>query len=158
MAKPKKKESATERKVVARNRRARHDYEFLETLEAGLVLRGSEVKTLREGRGSIAEAYARIERSEAWLVGAHIPEYEQATYNNHTTRRRRKLLLNRREIAKWEKKVTQQGLTLVPVEIYFGERGYAKITLALARGKKEHDKRETIKKRDSDREMRRFKR
>ena len=142
------------RRVVARNRKARHEYEILETFEAGLVLKGPEVKSLRDNKVSFQDAFARIEQGEVWLHSLHISPYEQASRWNEDPVRPRKLLLNRGEIRKLVGKVEEKGLTLIPLEIYF-RRGYAKVTLALARGKKLYDKREKMKKRTQDREARR---
>ena len=142
------------RRVVARNRKARHEYEILETFEAGLVLKGPEVKSLRDSKVSFQDAFARIEQGEVWLHSLHISPYEQASRWNEDPVRPRKLLLNRGEIRKLVGKVEEKGLTLIPLEIYF-RRGYAKVTLALARGKKLYDKREKMKKRTQDREARR---
>ena len=135
-------------KVVAENRRARFDYFVDDRMEAGIALTGTEVKALRQGEGSIAESYATINDEEVWLINSHIPEYSHGNRLNHEPRRQRKLLLKGREIAKLHGAVTRQGLTLVPLSIYFNSRGRAKVELALARGKKVHDKRETIKDRD----------
>jgi SsrA-binding protein len=135
------------------NRRARHDYDVLETFEAGLVLTGSEVKSLRAGGGSIAEAYARVVDDEVWLEGANLPTYAQASYNNHEPLRRRKLLLHRREIHELRKGLERRGLTVVPLKLYFDERGRAKLLIALARGRKRHDKRAASAERDARREM-----
>jgi SsrA-binding protein len=143
-------------KVVAENRRARFDYFFEDRLEAGLELRGTEVKALRGGEGSIAESYAAVEGEEVWLINSHIPEYSHGNRMNHEPRRRRKLLLKGREIAKLHGAITRQGLTLVPLSIYFNSNGRAKVELAVARGKKAHDKRETIKERDWKREQSRL--
>ncbi len=140
-------------KVVAENRRARFDYFVEERLEAGLELRGTEVKALRGGEGSIAESYATVEGEEVWLINSHIPEYSHGNRMNHEPRRRRKLLLKGREIAKLQGAITRQGLTLVPLSIYFNSNGRAKVELAVARGKKAHDKRDTIKERDWKREQ-----
>ncbi|NJD19721.1 MAG: SsrA-binding protein SmpB [Gemmatimonadetes bacterium] len=142
------------RKVVARNRKARHEYEILETFEAGMALKGPEVKSLREGKASFQDSYATVERGEVWLHSLHISPYEQANRFNEDPLRVRKLLLNRHEIRRLEGKVEERGLTLVPLEIYF-LRGRAKVQLALARGKKLHDKREALKQRQLDREARR---
>lgn len=140
-------------KIAAENRRARFDYEIGETFEAGLVLTGTEVKSLRTGKATIAESYAEVDKSgEVFLVNSNIPEYLQANRFNHPPKRPRKLLLNAREIAKIAKAVEREGMTLVPLKIYFNAKGRAKILLALARGKKLHDKRETEKKRDWNRE------
>jgi SsrA-binding protein len=138
---------------MLQNRRARHDYEILETFEAGLVLRGSEVKSLRGAGGSIAEAYAKVEGGEVWLEGATIPSYPQASYNDHEPLRRRKLLLHAREIAELRRGLERKGLTVVPLELYFDARGRAKLKIALARGRKRHDKRAAASERDAKREM-----
>jgi len=137
------------------NRRARHDYEVLETFEAGMALTGSEVKSLRAGGGSIAEAYARVEGGEVWLEGANFPTYAQASYNNHEPLRRRKLLLHRSEIVALRKGLERRGLTVVPLKLYFDERGRAKLLIGLARGRKRHDKRAVVAERDARREMER---
>ena len=143
-------------KVVAENRRARFDYFIEDKFEAGIELVGTEVKALRHGEGSIAESYAAVEGDEIWLINSHIPEYSHGNRLNHQPRRQRKLLLNKREIAKLNGAITRQGLTLVPLSIYFNGRGRAKVELALARGKKVHDKRETVKQRDWKREQQRL--
>ena len=143
-------------KIVAENRRARFDYFVEERLEAGIQLTGTEVKSLRVGEGSIAESYAAVEGEEIWLINSHIPEYSHGNRLNHSPRRPRKLLLKGREIAKLNGAVTRQGLTLVPLSIYFNGRGKAKVELAIARGKKMHDKRETIKERDWKRDQARL--
>jgi SsrA-binding protein len=140
-------------KVVAENRRARYDYFVEERLEAGIELQGTEVKALRFGEGSIAESYAAVEGDEVWLINSHIPEYSHGNRMNHEPRRRRKLLLKGREIGRLQGAVARQGLTLVPLSIYFNSAGRAKVELAVARGKKAHDKRETIKERDWKREQ-----
>jgi len=142
------------RKVVARNRKARHEYEILETFEAGMVLRGPEVKSLREGKASFQDAFARVEGGEVWLHSLHISPYEQANRFNEDPLRVRKLLLNRHEIRRLIGKVEEKGLTLIPLEIYF-KRGNAKVELGLARGKKLHDKRDALKNKQLDREARR---
>ena len=144
------------KKVVAENRRARFDYFVDDRVEAGIALTGTEVKSLRHGEGSIAESYATVEGEEVWLINSHIPEYSHGNRMNHEPRRKRKLLLNKREIAKLHGAVTRQGLTLVPLSLYFNGRGRAKVELALARGKKAHDKRETVKERDWKREQQRL--
>jgi len=143
-------------KVVAENRRARYDYFVEERFEAGIQLAGTEVKALRQGEGSIAESYATVEGEEVWLINSHIPEYSHGNRMNHEPKRPRKLLLKNREIAKLHGAVAREGLTLVPLSIYFNGRGRAKVELALARGKKVHDKRETIKERDWKREQQRL--
>ena len=139
------------RKIVAQNRKARHDYAIEDTYEAGLVLQGTEVKSLREGRASLVDGFVDIDRGEAWLHGVHIPEYTQGTWTNHSARRKRKLLLNRDEIDKIERRVNEKGLTVVPLALYFLD-GRAKVEIALAKGKKSYDKRHSIAKRDAERE------
>jgi SsrA-binding protein len=140
-------------KVVAENRRARFNYEISDTYEAGIALTGSEVKSLRSGKATIAESYADTKGGELWLVNANIPEYLQAgPFNNHAPKRPRRLLLHQREIDRLATGVEREGMTIVPLKLYFNERGRAKVELALARGKKLHDKRETLKKRSWDRE------
>jgi SsrA-binding protein len=146
------KEQERALKVVAQNRRARFNYEIGETFEAGLALTGSEVKSLRQGKATIAESYADARGGEIWLVNANIPEYLQAGRFNHPPKRPRKLLLHQRQINKLMGAVEREGMTLVPLRLYFNEKGRAKLELALARGKKLHDKRETEKKRSWDRE------
>jgi SsrA-binding protein len=143
-------------KVVAENRRARFDYFVEDRMEAGIALTGTEVKSLRFGEGSIAESYAAVEGEEVWLINSHIPEYSHGNRLNHQPSRARKLLLKKREIDKLNGAVTRQGLTLVPLSLYFNPGGRAKVELALARGKKAHDKRETIKERDWNREKQRL--
>ena len=155
MARP-KPATFDKQKTVAENRRARFDYFIEDKFEAGIELTGTEVKSLRSGEGSIAESYATVEGDEVWLINSHIPEYSHGNRLNHQPRRQRKLLLRAREIAKLNGAITRQGLTLVPLSIYFNPRGKAKVELALARGKKEHDKRETIKERDWKREQQRL--
>lgn len=140
-------------KIVAENRRARYDYFVEERLEAGIELQGTEVKALRTGEGSIAESYATVDGDEIFLINSSIPQYGAGSWMNHEPRRRRKLLLRAREIARLQGAVTRQGLTLVPLSIYFNGKGRAKVELAVARGKKVHDKRETIKERDWKREQ-----
>lgn len=140
-------------KVVAENRRARYDYFVEERFEAGIALQGTEVKALRNGEGSIAESYATVEGEEVVLINSHIPEYKNGSWMNHEPRRKRRLLLRKREIGKLMGAIQRQGLTLVPLSIYFNGRGKAKVELALARGKKNHDKRDTIKERDWKREQ-----
>ncbi len=143
---------------MAQNRRARHEYDIIETLECGVVLVGSEVKSLRNGKVSLEEAYGRVKGEEVWLIGCDIPEYVQANRFNHDPRRPRKLLMHRREIHKFASKAYEQGLTLVPLKLYF-KKGRAKVLMAVCRGRKLHDKREKLKKdsvrRDIERAMRR---
>jgi SsrA-binding protein len=144
------------RKVVADNRRARFNYEIGETVEAGIVLTGTEVKSLRQARANIAESYADARDGELWLINANIPEYQQAGRFNHAPKRPRKLLLHKRQIAKLANAVEREGMTIVPLKLYFNEKGRAKVELAVARGKKLHDKRETEKKRTWQRERSRL--
>ena len=140
-------------KVVAENRKARFNYEIGDTFEAGIALTGSEVKSLRSGKATIAESYADARGGELWLVNANIPEYLQAgPFNNHAPKRPRRLLLHQREIERLAGAVEREGMTIVPLKLYFNERGRAKVEIAVARGKKLHDKRETLKKRSWDRE------
>ncbi len=139
-------------KVVAENRKARFNYAIEDTLEAGLVLTGTEVKSIRTGKATIAESYADSRGGEIWLVNANIPEYLQANRFNHEPRRDRKLLLHKRQVNKLIGAVEREGMTLIPLKLYFNEQGRAKLELALAKGKKLHDKRETEKKRDWTRE------
>jgi SsrA-binding protein len=138
-------------KVVASNRKARHDYHIEDVYEAGLVLTGTEVKSLRAGRASLVDGYGNIENGEAWLENVHIPEYVQGTWTNHSTRRRRKLLLNRVEIDKLSGKIKESGFTLIPLSIYFKD-GNAKVEIALAKGKREYDKRQTLREQQDTRE------
>lgn len=140
------------RKVVASNRKARHDYTILDTYEAGMALTGTEVKSLRAGRASLVDAFGQENNGEIFLYGMHIPEYTQGTWTNHEPRRTRKLLLNRDEIQKLVGKVREEGLTLVPLQVYF-HNGYAKVELGLARGKRLYDKRQDLAKRDAQREI-----
>lgn len=138
---------------ICRNKRAFHEYEVFDTLECGLVLTGTEVKSLRDGAGGIDDAYAKIEDGELWLIGSDIPEYSMGNRLNHKPKRRRKLLVHRREIAKFAGKASQQGFTLIPLKMYF-KQGRAKVEIAVARGKKLYDKRETKKKAEAAREIR----
>ncbi|MFI7616470.1 SsrA-binding protein SmpB [Nonomuraea terrae] len=142
----------TGRKIVAQNKRARHDYHLEDTIEAGLVLQGTEVKSLREGRASLVDGYAMIDGNEAWLHNVHIPEYAQGTWTNHAARRKRKLLLHRKEIEKLAAKTKEGGLTIVPLALYFKD-GRAKIEIAVARGKKDWDKRQSLAEQQAKREM-----
>jgi SsrA-binding protein len=158
-AKPAAKAKEPEVRLVAENRKARFRFEILDSLECGIALVGSEVKSLRDGKLSLEEAYARVKEDEVWLVGADIAEYKQASIWNHIPKRPRKLLMKREEIRKFAGLAHEKGLTLVPLKVYFTGRGVAKVLLGLCRGKKLHDKRETMKKadakRDIDRAMRR---
>ena len=144
------------KKIVAENRRARFEYFIEDVYEAGLALTGTEVKSLRFGEGSIAESYAEVKDEQVWLVNANIPEFSHGNRFNHSPKRPRKLLLHAREIGKLHGAVAREGMTLVPLSIYFNGRGRAKVELALAKGKKAHDKRETIKERDWKREQQRL--
>lgn len=137
-----------------KNRKARHEYAVEETYEAGIVLRGSEVKSLRQGKASLKEAFAYLKDGEVWLRDMYIKPYEQASYNNHNDRRERKLLLNKREIRELDKAISQKGYTIVPLKLYF-KKGYAKVLIGIAKGKKKYDKREDIKERDTKRELER---
>ncbi|PXY32566.1 SsrA-binding protein SmpB [Prauserella muralis] len=140
------------RKVIASNRRARHDYSILDTYEAGVVLVGTEVKSLRDGKASLADAFATVDDGEVFLRGLHIPEYARGTWTNHTPRRTRKLLLHRGEIEKLIGKTKEGGVSLVPLSLYFKD-GKVKVELALAKGKKAYDKRQALAKRDAEREV-----
>ncbi|MFI6028779.1 SsrA-binding protein SmpB [Amycolatopsis magusensis] len=140
-------------KVIVSNRKARHDYSILDTYEAGLVLVGTEVKSLREGKASLADAFATVDDGEVWLRNVHIPEYVQGTWTNHMPRRTRKMLLHKGEIEKLIGKTKESGLSLVPLSMYFKD-GKVKVELALAKGKKAWDKRQDLAKRDADREVR----
>ena len=140
------------KKIIASNRRARHEYTIEDVVEAGLVLTGTEVKSLRAGRANLSDGFGQITDSEAWLHGVHIPQYTQGTWTNHEPRRTRKLLLHRREIDKLASSIREQGLTLVPLSLYFRD-GKVKIELGLARGKRTYDKRHELAKRDAAREV-----
>ncbi|MDH2445269.1 SsrA-binding protein SmpB [Amnibacterium sp. CER49] len=142
------------RRLVASNRRARHDYTIEDTVEAGLVLTGTEVKSLRQGRASLIDGYAFIEHGEAYLDAVHIPEYNQGTWTNHPPRRTRKLLLHKQQILKLSSRVKEGGYTLVPLSLYFSD-GKAKVELAVAKGKREYDKRQTLRERQDRREAER---
>jgi SsrA-binding protein len=152
MAMPKKKESMNGR-LIADNRKARHNYEFIDTMEAGLQLFGTEVKSLRNGKANIAESYATEEDGELWLINSYIPEYLEANRFNHNPRRRRKLLLHRKEMSRLISAVQRDGMTIVPNRLYFNDRGIAKLQIALAKGRKAHDKRDASKERDWKREQ-----
>ena len=152
------KKKGPRREVVASHPRARFHYEIIETFEAGIVLVGSEVKALRAGKAQLQEAYAKFKGTELWLVKAHFPEYSHGGYANHEPARSRKLLLHKTELAKMHAKVSQKGLTLVPLTLYFNEDGLAKLELALARGRKIYDKREAIRSREARENIRRVSR
>jgi SsrA-binding protein len=139
------------RKMIAQNRKARHDYHVEDTWEAGLVLLGTEVKSLRQGRATLVDGFAEVDAHEVWLHGVHIPEYTQGTWTNHASRRRRKLLLNKSEIAKIERKIGDKGYTLIPLSLYFKD-GRAKVEIGLAKGKKSYDKRHALADRQAERE------
>jgi len=142
-------------KIITTNKKAFHDYQILEKLEAGLVLTGSEVKSLRQGRCNIKDSYARIMNGEAWLIGLNISSYADASYHDHEPERRRKLLLHKDEIKRLHRKVQEKGFTLIPLRLYF-KRGVAKVEIGLATGKREYDKRQDITKRDQERELKRM--
>ncbi|MDR3070828.1 MAG: SsrA-binding protein SmpB [Propionibacteriaceae bacterium] len=142
------------RKLVAQNKKARHDYNILDHFEAGIVLVGTEVKSLRAGHASLVDSFATVDDGEVWLRNANIPEYTYGTWRNHESKRKRKLLLHKKEIAKLERESAQGGRTIIPLSIYFSD-GYAKIEIALATGKREWDKRETLRERDANREAQR---
>jgi SsrA-binding protein len=135
------------------NKRARFEYQFLDSLEAGIMLSGTEVKAVRGGKVNLTDAYCLFEKNELFIRNLHIPEYENGTYFNHDARRTRKLLLQRKELKKWERRVSEKGLTIVPYKMYFTDKGFVKIEIILGRGKKEFDKREAIKEKDNRREM-----
>ena len=155
MAKPAKKPLESTSKDVAVNRKAFHDYEILERVDAGIALTGSEIKSVRSGKVSLQEAYARPNKGEIWLVGAHIAEYRPASYNGHDPRRSRRLLLHKAQIREIEHEVEAKGLTLVPLKVFLNKRGIAKVELGLAKGRRQYDKRAVIAKRDADREVER---
>jgi len=148
-----KTEREAAQRVIAENRKARHDYHVLETWEAGVVLLGTEVKAIREGRVNLRDSYARADRGEVWLLNVHISPYSHTGYAHHDEKRQRKLLLHEHEIRKIIGRVAEKGLTLVPLEMYF-KKGRVKVLLGLAKGKQAHDKRETIRRREVDRETR----
>jgi SsrA-binding protein len=144
----------TGRKLIAQNKKARHDYLIIDTYECGLVLTGTEVKSLRQGRASLTDGFVQIDQHEAWLHNVHVPEYTQGTWTNHSARRKRKLLMHRLEIDKLESKSNESGHTIVPLALYFKD-GRAKIEIALAKGKKEYDKRQTLREKQDLRETNR---
>ncbi|MFD9793270.1 SsrA-binding protein SmpB [Streptomyces sp. NPDC059070] len=154
MAKAKDKDKGDGRKIVAQNKKARHDYLIITTYECGLVLTGTEVKSLRQGRASLVDGFVQIDGGEAWLHNVHVPEYAQGTWTNHSARRKRKLLLHRAEIDKLESKSQESGHTIVPLVLYFKD-GRAKVEIALAKGKKEYDKRQTLREKQDTRETNR---
>ncbi|QGV80357.1 SsrA-binding protein SmpB [Streptomyces ficellus] len=148
------KEKNTGRKLIAQNKKARHDYTIIDTYECGLVLTGTEVKSLRQGRASLVDGFVQIDGNEAWLHNVHVPEYAQGTWTNHSARRKRKLLMHRVEIDKLESKSQETGHTIVPLSLYFKD-GRAKVEIALAKGKKEYDKRQTLREKQDRREAER---
>lgn len=149
---------ALQKNVQIKNRKAKFEYEFLDTYDAGIVLRGTEIKAIREGKASIAESFCEFnDRSELFVINMTIQEYSHATYYNHAPKSERKLLLNRSELKKLEKEVKNSGLTIIPLLLYTNEKGFAKLKIALARGKKQYDKRETMKERDTKRDLSRIK-
>ncbi|MET9801307.1 SsrA-binding protein SmpB [Streptomyces sp. NPDC006368] len=148
------KEKNTGRKLIAQNKKARHDYTIVDTYECGLVLTGTEVKSLRQGRASLVDGFVQIDGNEAWLHNVHVPEYAQGTWTNHSARRKRKLLMHRVEIDKLESKSQETGHTIVPLSLYFKD-GRAKVEIALAKGKKEYDKRQTLREKQDRREAER---
>ena len=150
---PQDREGAARQRVIADNRKALHDYHILESWEAGVMLLGSEVKAIREGRVNLRDSYARVDKGEVWLLNVHISPYSHIGYTRHDERRQRKLLLHEHEIRKLAGQVTERGLTLVPLQMYF-KNGRVKVQLALVKGKQLHDKRETIRRREIDRETR----
>ena len=150
-----KQKTNTGLKIISLNRKARFNYFFTEFYEAGIVLKGSEVKSLRDGKSNISESYALDSKGEIYLVNSHIPSYKESSYNNHNPKRNRKLLLNKREINKLIGKINIEGLTLIPTKLYF-KKGKAKVEIAVAKGKKKYDKRQVKKKKDWDREKARY--
>ena len=151
--KTKKKSADDQSQVICENRKARHKYEILQQVECGVMLIGSEVKSLREGNISLNEAYVRVENRELWLIGADIAEYRQASFWNHKPKRSRKLLVHRRELDKLSTKAFEKGLTLIPLRMYFNARGIVKVMVAVGRGKNLHDKRQTLKDADNKRRL-----
>lgn len=141
-------------KIITTNRKARHDYEILDRIEAGIALTGTEIKSLREGKANLLDSYARIDDGEAWLISCHIPEFKQGSYFNHEPRRKRKLLLHKNQIIKLIGKIQEKGLTLIPLKLYFSGP-YVKVLLGLCRGKRQYDKRKAIKEREAVREIER---
>lgn len=142
--------------VNIKNRRARYDYEIVDTYTAGIVLTGTEIKSIRQGKASLADTYCYVNNGEVWVKNMYIAEYFYGTYNNHTERRERKLLLNRKEIRQLEKSSNEAGYTIVPLRMFLSERGYAKLVIGVGRGKKEYDKRQSIKEREDKRSMARM--
>jgi SsrA-binding protein len=143
-------------KLIADNRKARFNYEILEDIECGIVLEGTELKPLRHGKSSLSDAYAKIIGGELFLMQMHIPKYVNGTYNNHDENRKRKLLLHKNEILRLERKLDEKHLTAIPLKIFFNSKGFVKVIIGIGRGKNTHDKRDSIKKRDSDRDLKRI--
>jgi len=143
-------------KLITDNRKARFNYEILEDIECGIVLQGTEMKPLRAGKASLSDAYAKIINGELFLMQMHIPKYENGTYNNHDENRKRKLLVHKRELERLERKLEEKHLTAVPLKVYFNSKGFVKILIGIGRGKKNYDKRDSIKKRDTERDMKRL--
>ena len=141
------------KEINIRNKRASFDYEFIEEYNAGIVLTGTEIKSIRAGKASLVDSYCYFHRGELWVKGMNIAEYKLGTYYNHQEKRERKLLLTKKELVKLEKKVKESGLTIVPIRVFLNEKGYAKVRIALAKGKKEYDKRESLKAKDAKKEM-----
>lgn len=144
---------ATPNRISIRNRKAYHQFEILEKFTAGIVLTGTEIKAIRQGKASMVDAYCKFIKNELWLTGMHISEYSHGTYNNHDPRRERKLLLNRTELRKLNRAIQQKGLTIVALNLFINSKGLAKVDIGLARGKKAHDKREDLRQKDAKREM-----
>ncbi|MER6216384.1 MULTISPECIES: SsrA-binding protein SmpB [unclassified Streptomyces] len=142
------------RKLIAQNKKARHDYAIIDTYECGIVLTGTEVKSLRQGRASLVDGFVSVESREVWMYNVHVPEYSQGTWTNHSARRKRKLLMHREEIDKLQRKADESGHTIVPLALYFKD-GRAKVEIALAKGKKEYDKRQTLREKQDTRETQR---
>ncbi|MEU3312015.1 SsrA-binding protein SmpB [Streptomyces sp. NPDC048387] len=142
------------RKLIAQNKKARHDYAIIDTYECGIVLTGTEVKSLRQGRASLVDGFVSVESREVWMYNVHVPEYSQGTWTNHSARRKRKLLMHREEIDKLQRKADESGHTIVPLTLYFKD-GRAKVEIALAKGKKEYDKRQTLREKQDTRETQR---
>ena len=142
--------------INIRNKRASFDYEFLEEYNAGIILTGTEIKSIRAGKASLVDSYCYFDKGELWVKGIHIAEYRLGTYYNHEEKRERKLLLTRKELRKLERNVKETGLTIIPVKMFITDKGWAKLRIALAKGKKEYDKRETLKQKDAKREMDRY--
>ncbi len=145
----------SQKSVIIHNKKASFEYHLLQSYTAGIMLTGTEVKSIREGKASLSEAFCLLTNSELWVKNMHISEFKQGSYNNHEPKRLRKLLLNKAELRKLESKLKEKGTTLIPVKLYFNERGFAKLDISLARGKKTFDKREDLKKKDQEREIRR---